>query len=60
MAVGEGAGDLGRRGEEQGRFLVDEDGREALGGGDGLLGGGGESRRGEGGVGGLRGGGRNA
>lgn len=60
MAVGEGAGDLGRRGEEQGGFLVYEDGREALGGGDGLFGGGREGRGGEGGVGGLRGGGGDA
>ncbi len=49
MAVGEGAGDLGRRGEEQGRLLVDEDGRGALGGGGGG-GSGGESGGREGSV----------
>lgn len=56
MAVGEGAGDLRGRGEEQRRFLVDEDGGEALGGGDGLLGGSREGGGGEGSVGGLWGG----
>lgn len=51
MAVGEGAGDLGRGGKEEGGFLVDEDGGEALRGGDGVLGGVGQGGGGEGGVG---------
>lgn len=53
MTVGEGAGDLRGRGKEEGRFLVDEDGGEALRGGDGLFGGGREGGGREGGIGGL-------
>lgn len=50
MAVGEGAGDLGRGREQERGLLVDEDGREALCGRDGLGGGGGQSQGRKGGV----------